>query len=323
VYLTIIIENSWGALPNKVNLQQMKQTFTYPLLCIFMWLSTQSYAQEKEYVYQTFKDTRVINTYSVETLQKSKLDIRITHRFGDVINQGTWQGAWSTFFGFETAADVAFGLEYGITNNLTIGFHRAKGFGPLKSNLHGLIKYKVLSQTKGKSMPISMALAGSATISTMWESSNPELLSAFNQGANDYKRFSSRLSYSFQVHMARKFGNAFSLQLSPTFVWRNLVRHDDTNYLISTGICAKLQVTKMLGIIIDANIPFDITRLNGTNGFIPLGIGFEFDTGGHIFQVNFTNSAGIEPTDYIPYTTLDWLKGQFRLGFTISRAFRM
>jgi hypothetical protein len=35
--------------------------------------------------------------------------------------------------------------------------------------------------------------------------------------------------------------------------------------------------------------------------------------------VNFANSKGIVGTDYISDTSSDWLKGQFRLGFTISR----
>ena len=130
--------------------------------------------------------------------------------------------------------------------------------------------------------------------------------------------------YSVQVHAARKFGEIFSLQVSPTMIWRNLVEYNDNNYLLSAGICAKIQASKVLGIILDANIPFDALRWSSNSGYyFPLGIGFEIDTGGHVFQINLTNSAGIEPTDYIPNTTLNWLEGQFRIGFTISRSFRL
>ncbi len=273
---------------------------------------------QKEYVFQTFKDTRVINTYSIETLQKGVMDVRITHRFGDFINQGSFENAWTTFFGFETAADVAFGVEYGITNNFMMGIHRTKGAGPLKSNMILNAKYKLLSQTKDSKMPISMAVAGSIAVSTMWQSTNTQALSSFPGG------FAHRMVYSLQLHMARKFGNAFSLQVSPTLVWRNLVEFNDHNALGSVSLCARIQVTKVMGILLDANLPFDGARWTAENGHrIPLGIGFEFDTGGHIFQINLTNSAGIEPTDYIPYTSLNWAEGQFRIGFTISRAFRM
>lgn len=273
---------------------------------------------QKEYVYQTFKDTRIINTYSIETLQKGVLDFRVAHRFGDILNQWDFQNLWANFLGFESAADVGFGVEYGITNNFMVGFHRTKGASELRSLLHLNAKYKFLSQTKDNSMPISMAAAGVLTVSTMPPSQDVTSLANFPGG------FAHRMLYSLQLLVGRKFGDILSLQLSPTFVWRNLVKFNDTNYLVSMGASAKIQVSKVLGIIIDANLPFDKLRWTAGSGFhIPLGIGFEIDTGGHVFQINLTNSAGIEPTDYIPNTTLNWAEGQFRIGFTISRGFRM
>ena len=298
----------------------MKKLFFIPCALFLLGYNTLC-AQDKpqkEYIYQTFKDTRVINTYSTETLQKGVMDVRITHRFGDFINQGSFENAWTTFFGFETAADVAFGVEYGITNNLMVGLHRTKGAGPLKSNMILNAKYKLLAQTKDNKTPLTMALAGSFAVSTMWKSSNVNSLASFPRG------FAHRMVYSLQLHMSRKFGEVFSLQVSPTFVWRNLVEHFDNNALGSVSVCARIQVSKVMGILLDANLPFDGMRWSAENGHrIPLGIGFEFDTGGHVFQINLTNSAGIEPTDYIPYTQLNWAEGQFRIGFTISRAFRM
>lgn len=302
--------------------------FLLVLLAANMTCINQVQAQ-KEYVYQTFKDTRIINTYSIETLQKGVLDVRIGHRFGDIFKDWEFQNAWTNFFGFESAADVALGVEYGITNNFMVGIHRTKGAGPLKSLIHLIGKYKFLSQTKDNSMPISMAAAASLSVSTMWASSNTQSQANFPGG------FGHRMIYSAQLHIARKFGDVFSLQVSPTFIWRNLVDYYDTNFLMTTSLAAKIQVTKVLGIILDANIPFNTMRLTSsgkpdnaafggsTQYRIPIGIGFEIDTGGHIFQINLTNTAGIEPTDYIPNTTLDIAKGEFRIGFTISRSFRM
>ena len=278
---------------------------------------------QKEYVYQTFKDTRIINTYSVEMLQKGVLDFRVSHRFGDIFGvnaQGNWnfENLWANFLGFENAADVGFGVEYGITNNFMVGIHRTKGSSVLRSLMHLNAKYKFLSQTKDNSTPISMAAAGVLTISTMPPSKDVSSLASFPGG------FGHRMIYSLQLLAGRKFGDVFSLQISPGIVWRNLVEFNDNNLLVNMGVSAKVQVNKVLGIIIDSNIPFDKLRLTPGSGFhIPIGIGFEFDTGGHIFQINLTNSAGIEPTDYIPNTNLNWADGQFRIGFTISRGFRM
>lgn len=272
----------------------------------------------KEYVFQTFKDTRTINSYSVETLQKKLLDIRISHRFGDFFNQWKFNNAWADFIGLENAADIGIGVEYGVTNNLTLGFHRTKGSSALRSLLHGLAKYRILAQTKDNSMPITLTAAATVSLATAPPSADASSIASFPGG------FAHRLSYTAQVLVGRKFGDRFSLQLSPTFVWRNLVAANDNNYLFSTGISAKIQLNKVVGILVDATIPFDNLRLTTGNGYyIPLGIGFEFDTGGHVFQINLTNTRGIEPSDYIPYTTSNWGEGQFRIGFTISRAFRM
>lgn len=272
----------------------------------------------KEYVFQTFKDTRVINSYSVETLQKNILDFRISHRFGDFFNQWQFNNAWADFIGLENAADIGIGVEYGVTNNLTLGFHRTKGSTALRSLLHGIAKYKILAQTKDNSMPFTLTGAATVSVSTAPPSADVNSVASFPGG------FAHRMWYTAQVLVGRKFGERFSLQLSPTFVWRNLVTLDDQNYLMSTGISARVQLSKVIGILVDATIPFDAARLTSTNGYhIPIGIGFEFDTGGHVFQINLTNARGIEPADYIPHTTSNWAEGQFRIGFTISRAFRM
>ena len=116
---------------------------------------------------------------------------------------------------------------------------------------------------------------------------------------------------------------AFSLQLIPSYVQRNLVTFDDENGLFSMGIATRVQVSKVIGIIADATLPFSSLRTT-ENGFYPaIGIGLEIDTGGHVFQVNFTNATAVMETDYIPYTTSNWLDGEFRLGFTVSRVFNL
>ena len=74
------------------------------LIMAFMAVSTNGQT------FQTFKDTRVINTHSTEVLGKGRMDIRIGHRFGDMFGD---RGGWETFYGLESARDVIFGAEYG------------------------------------------------------------------------------------------------------------------------------------------------------------------------------------------------------------------
>ncbi len=266
----------------------------------------------QEAVFQTFKDTRVINAQTVEVLPWGKMDFRIGHRFGDI---GGTSGGWQTFYGLEQATDVNFGFEYGMRKNLTLGLFRAKGNGPTRSNVVGSVKYKLISQGEN-SMPITATLLGVSSLSTM--SKGNDLGSI-----NSFPKFTNRLSYSAQLLLARKFGNRFSLQLMPGYTYRNLVNFDDQNGFLTMGAAAKIQLNKANGIIFDFTTPITNKTYGGNTRTPSIGIGWEIETGGHVFQLNFTNAKGIHETDYIPYTNSKWLDGQFRLGFTVARRFSL
>lgn len=264
----------------------------------------------QDHVFQTFKDTRVINSHTVETVQERKLDFRIGHRFGD-INSG-----WTLLYGLEEAKDVMFSFEYGLSNDFTIGINRTKGAGRLAALINGVLKYRILSQKTDGSMPVSLTILAVPTISTMEKSEIPSAL-------NFFEKTSHRMSYTAQVLVARKFGEKFSLQVMPSYTHRNIVPSDDTNGIFAIGAATRIQLTKVFGIIADITLPVTGDRPSAENFYAPLGIGLEIETGGHIFQINFTNAEGIVENDYIPYTQSNWGDGEFRLGFTISRLFNL
>ena len=284
---------------------------------IFSLLALNLFGQSEESTkaFQTFRHTRVINSHSTETLQARKLDFRVVHRFGDLAGDA---GGWPTFYGLETASDVSIGFEYGITDNVMVGLNRAAGSGPLKQNINTLVKFKIMGQDDGRSLPLSLAVAGVGTYSTMQKSEIESALNFFEKGTH-------RISYHVGLHLARKFSDAFSLQLQGAMTYRNVVPAGDKNEIVSLGGGMRIQLTKAMGLILDANFPVLDDLRSSENGFYPLiGFGLEFDTsGGHVFQVNFTNATGISPTDYIPYTRTNWGDGEFRFGFTISRLFSM
>ena len=113
------------------------------------------------------------------------------------------------------------------------------------------------------------------------------------------------------------------MQISPGYIHRNFVPQNDENGLFSLGLAARLQLTKVFGLIADTTIPFSSLRTTDQGFYLPLGFGLEVDTGGHVFQINLTNTTGLAATDYIPNTRSNWADGQFRLGFTISRLFNL
>jgi len=239
------------------------------------------------------------------------MDIRIGHRFGDF---GGDNGGWSTFYGLENASDVLIGADFGLSDKLMVGLFRTKGSGPLKQLLSLSAKYKLLAQGDGS--PISLAFATTNSMSTMEASET--------QGAiNNFDQFAHRLVYNGQLIIASKLTDNFAVQVVPSFTHRNIVDLNDENGIFALGFASRIQLSKVLGMIFDLTVPFSELRTVNNGYYIPFGIGFEFDTGGHVFQVNFTNATALLETDYIPYTRSNWGDGQFRLGFTISRLFNL
>ena len=284
---------------------------------IFLLISAGNiYSQETyEKVFQTFKDTRVINTHSTEMLKAGYMDFRIGHRFGNIAGPG---GGWQTFYGLENATDVVIGFEFGITDNIMFGINRAKGDGPLRQNVNSFVKVRIAEQDIDGSLPFSLAVLGLGSMSTMPKSPTEGRITSFD-------RFAHRLAYHAELIASRKFSDYFSLQLSGAWTYRNIVPTEDKNDLVSLAIASRIQLTKSIGIILDGRYVFSELRSSDDSGYYPpLGIGIEWETGGgHVFQMNLTNASGITQTDYIPYTQSNWLDGGYRLGFTIGRQFKI
>jgi len=293
----------------KINLMKLDIRTIAFALCLFVGFSS-----DAQNVFQTFKDTRVINTHSTEVLEKGQMDIRIAHRFGDMIGDF---GGWPTFYGLEQAKDVLIGAEYGLTKDIMVGLSRTKGAGALNANVNTLIKWRFLQQNKEKNFPVSAAFVGLASTSTVEANEDGTSITAF-------KKFSHRVVFHSAILVAKKFSPRFSLQVGAGLTHRNLVIEGDDNDILNLSASSRIQITKVFGLILDGNFAF-APGINTDNGNYPgLGVGFEFETGGgHVFQVNVTNSSGIVATDYIPYTRSQWGEGQFRIGFTISRQFKI
>lgn len=289
------------------------------LLLLFLLCAPLILPAQRERIHRTFKDTRVVNVHSVETLPKGKLDVRISHRFGDMFGD---DGGWATFYGLEVAEDVAIGAEYGLSERLNIGLYRAKGAGRtpsgqagLRQNLNFILKSRLLYQEEN-GFPFSAAVVGTATFSAAQRiEDNQDLI-------QNFPRFAHRMAFNGSLVVAKKWKN-LSLQIIPGITHRNLVPFAGENTLFSFGGAARYQISRVMALVADATVPFSNT-ITVDNGYsIPVGFGLEWDTGGHVFQLNFTNATGLFETDYIPYTIDSWGEGEFRMGFTISRWFNL
>lgn len=249
----------------------------------------------------SFKSTRIINSQSIENTAKGVLDIKIQHRFASIEN------GVSDFFGLD-GASIRLGLEYGLSNRLMLGFGRSS----LDKAIDGYFKYRILRQSFGKKqMPLSISIVSAIEIKTT--------------PFSDTKRrnyFSSRMYYSYQLLVARKFSDGFSLQLMPTWVHRNLVKlESDHNDIVSLGVGFRQKLSKRSSLNLEYfyNLPNQLEA----NLYSPLSIGFDIETGGHVFQLHFSNASAMIYKGFITETPDRWSKGQIHFGFNISRVFTL
>ena len=251
-----------------------------------------------EKVTGAFKSTRVINAHSVEMLSRGDMDFRILHRFG-FVSDGVKQ-----LFGLD-AASFRMSFDFGITDNLTLGVGRST----FRKELDGFVKQRIFQQTKGaKNIPFTLVIAAGYTVYTQ------EVLGSKPTVAD-------RSAYYVQLIAGRKFSQKFSLQLSPILVHTNIpfVITDDRKIFAMRG-GARYKVSKRTAITADYHYPFGQFDKNYTN---PLSLGVDIETGGHVFQLHFSNATGLNERAYITQTTGDFFKGDVRLGFNISRMFKV
>jgi hypothetical protein len=255
--------------------------------------------KKPDYATATFKTTRLINGHSVENVAAGVLDFRISHRFG-YVNGGAYQ-----LWGLDEAS-MRLGFDYGLSKRWMIGIGRST----YQKQYDGFTKFKFLRQSSGvRNMPITLSAIGSI----MYKSLKFE-----DPTRENY--LTSNLYYSGQLLIARKFSESLSIQLMPTIVHYNLVPGaNDPNDLLSVGIGGRMKLSKRVSLNVEYYYQLPDYKFEGTQN--SLSIGFDIETGGHVFQVYCTNSTGMTERTYITETTGDFFNGDIRLGFTISRVF--
>ncbi|MEZ7925032.1 MAG: DUF5777 family beta-barrel protein [Flavobacteriales bacterium] len=261
---------------------------------LFSLLGDDTSSQE---VRATFKGTRVINGQSIELPSKGDLQFVIEHRFG-TINSGAYE-----LWGLDQS-QMRMSFDYGITNNIAIGVAR----NSFQKTYEASVKSKLLKQKPQNGSPISITSYHAIFANSIhWATPERENL------------FSSRLSYAHQVMIARKFNQSFSLQLTPTYIHRNLVELESINNdYLALGLGGRYKLTKRVSLNAEYFHQLERPNENFTNS---LSLGFDIETGGHVFQLHITNSQGMFERAFIGETTGKWSEGDLYFGFNISRVF--
>jgi opacity protein-like surface antigen len=249
------------------------------------------------YTRGTFKATQIVNTPSVEAPSKQTLQFMIMHRFGRV-NEGGYE-----LFGLDNAV-IRFALDYGLTDRLAIGIGRSSHEKVYDASL----KYKLLRQRES-GMPVSASLYGVVANTRLKYSDKPYLNTKY------------RTMYSTQLLLARKMNANLSFQVAPAWIHFNLVpTPKDQNDVFALGLGGRMKFSKRMSINAEYNyLPDDQLVTNRTHHSFSTGL--DIETGGHVFQLIFSNSVGMIGPYYLAKTDGSWGKGDIYFGFNITRIF--
>lgn len=276
------------------------------LLPICLLLVTMGYSQEdllegldstqveKSYATATFKALQLVTFQTTKMPAKNEFYMVISHRFGSV------KGGISEFFGFDDATTKIGGV-YGITDWLSVSGSRHT----LLKIYETSAKYRIVRQHDG----FPFDVVGYHTVD-------------INSGLKeeDYPKiaFSDRLTYVHQALISRKFSEKLSLQLAPTFIHKNLYNpaiENDNQFVLGAG--GRMKLSKRLSLNLEYGHNLDKPDFYKN----PLSVGLDIETGGHVFQLLFTNSQSMTESGYLTSAAGDWEKGNFFFGFNIYRVF--
>src|SRR6202012_4446074 len=237
----------------------------------------------RSYVTGTFKATHIINEQTIESPANGNLNFVIQHRFGQ-LNSGSYN-----FFGLDNAT-LRLGLDYGITDDLAVGVGRSSYL----KTFDGYVKYKLLKQTESGSMPLSVSVLGTVTDYTQDEPDQPYLNTKY------------RTAYTAELLLARKFSRSLSLEVTPTWVHSNLVPTvADKNDVFAVGLGGRMKITKRMSI----NAEYDVVptgQVVSTSVHNSFSLGWDIETGAHVFQLVSGNSRSMLATKSLTQTTGTW-----------------
>lgn len=248
-------------------------------------------------VSSAFKSLKIVNLESTKLAAKGDLYFIVSHRF-DYLKNG-----FDDFFGLDNA-NTRLQFVYGVTNGITVHVSRS-GF---QKAYEGALKYKLVSQ-KSNGSPFEIVGFNSVTVNT-----------ALDKVLYPKLEFADRLSYVTQVLVSRKINEKLSLQLAPSYLHENFVTYnpqDNSQFLVGMG--GRYKLTSRWSINLD--YAAHLNRASGSPYKNPLSIGVDLETGGHVFQMHFTNSQAMHESGFLGNTAGSWDKGQIAFGFNLVRVF--
>ncbi|MDA8859093.1 DUF5777 family beta-barrel protein [Flavobacteriaceae bacterium] len=251
---------------------------------------------ENTFQMPAFKAMKVVNNQSTKLAGKGDLYLYVGHRFGAI------KGGIGSLFGLDYA-NTKIEMLYGLFSEVQVGFSR-ESFKKTY-NLH--VKYGIKKQTS--SFPVSIVGYNSINLDT-----------SLDENVYPNLNYNERYVYISQLLVSRRFSDNFSLQLSPSVIKHNFLTTQaktDYNYVLNTG--SRLKISKRSSFNIDYS--YHLNRLKNSIEKNVLSVGVDMETGGHVFQLLFSNTQASDEAGVLTGAEGDWLKGDVFFGFNILRVF--
>ena len=249
------------------------------------------------YASAVFKGLKVINFESTKLVAKGGFNFIVSHRFGTVKN------GFENLFGLDEAV-THLNFVYGISDNFNVSASRSSN-----QKIYDVgTKFGLLKQQQGK-MPFTVVGYASVLANTALNTDNLAKL-----------RFEHRLSYVGQLLISRKITKELSLLVAPTFFHDNYVIDDlqeNSQYAVAFG--SRYKLGKRLSVNMEYGMHLNRSATSLYNN--PFSIGVDLETGGHIFQLHFTNSQSMNTNGVFGNSTGDWGEGDVYFGFNLARSF--
>lgn len=244
-----------------------------------------------------FQSLKIINLESTKLAAKGDFYFIVSHRFGSI------ESGFENFFGLDEA-NTQLKFLYGFSEWLTMHVSRS-GF---QKTYEGALKYRLMPQ-EVNGFPVTIVGFSSVTVNTeLDEVLLPKL------------KFENRLNYTTQLLISKRFSDKLSLELAPTFFHENYVANDlQENSQFAVGLGGRYKVSKRVAITMD--YAAHLNRASNAIAKNPLSIGADIETGGHVFQLHFTNAQGMNETAYLGNGNGNWEKGDIYFGFNLIRVF--
>lgn len=246
--------------------------------------------------FSAFKAIKIVNNQSTKQASEKELYLYVSHRFGS-IDEGI-----NTLFGLDIA-NTKIELLYGLTNKLQIGFSRES----FKKTYSLNAKYNITTQSS--KLPINSSLYISYNYNSLLDQDIYPTLSN-----------SDRNLFFSQLLLSKNFSDKISLQLSPTYAKRGFnetIFEQENNIIL--GLASSYRITNRLAFNIEYSANLDRPEISPFNDVLSFGI--DIETGGHVFQLLFSNTQTIDNVSVMTDAEGSWRDGKIYFGFNILRVF--